>query len=107
VPAAESWAALQQVLDDKRGLCGVVIDRVDVLGAVKRVVDRGFDARIPTERLPSVALPVHIEPTLVVRGAPVVVAIRIGQLTITDRTIWLGANVTLDVGASPTIVPSP
>jgi hypothetical protein len=100
VPAADSWAALQQVLDDKRGLCGFVIDRVDVLGAVKRVVDRGFDARIPTERLPSVAFPVRIEPTLVVRGAPVVVEIRIGELTITDRTIWLGANVALDVLAA-------
>jgi hypothetical protein len=99
VPSDQSWADLKKVLDDKRGLCGFVLDRVDVLGAVKRVVDRGFNARIPTERLPAVALPVRMEPTLLVRGAPVKVGIGIGELSVTDRTIWLGANVDLDVGA--------
>lgn len=106
-PSAASWAAFQQVLDDKRGLCGFIVDRVDILAAVKRVVARGFRVRIPTERVPSVALPVALQPSLVVRGAPVAVGIRIGALTVTDRTIWLGANLSLAVGGATAPVPGP
>lgn len=99
-PSAESWATFQKVLDDKRGLCGFVVDRVDIMGAVKRVVARGFRVRIPTERVPSVALPVTLQPSLIVKGAPVAVGIRIGALTVTDRTIWLGAHLSVAIGGT-------
>ncbi len=102
-PSATSWAAMQQILDQKRGLCGVVLDRVDVMGAVKRLVDRGFNVRIPTERVRPVALPVAVEPTMTVRGQPVALGIRVGGLTITEHAFWLGAHVAItpDDGAAP------
>lgn len=92
-PAPASWAAMQKLLDDKRGLCGFVLDRVDIMGVVKRLVDRGFDVRIPTERVRPVTLPVAIEPTMTVRGQPVAIGIRVSGLAITEHAIWLGAHV--------------
>ncbi len=97
-PSAESWAAAQKVLDDKRGLCGFVLDRVDIMGVVQRLIGRGFDVRLPTEKVKRMALPVSIEPTLLVRGAPVALGIRVGDLAITEHTIWLGAHVAVAVG---------
>lgn len=94
-PSSESWAALQRILDEKRGLCGFVLDRVDVPGVVKRLIDRGFDIRVPTERVKAMALPVGVAPTLMVRGQPVALDIRVGDLAITERMIWLGAEVAL------------
>lgn len=104
-PSAESWAAAQKVLDDKRGLCGFVLDRVDVMGVVERLIEKGFSVRVPTERVTAMALPVGVAPTLLVRGEPVALGIRVGELVITEHAIWLGAHVTLKVGAAA--VPTP
>jgi hypothetical protein len=98
VPSEASWQAAQKILDDKTGLCGFILDRVDVMGAVKRLVDRGFRVRLPTERVRAVALPVGVEPTMMVRGAPVALGITVGDLAITEHAIWLGAHVSVAVG---------
>lgn len=105
MPSTESWTAAQGVLDEKRGLCGFVLDRVDVMGAVERLIERGFDVRIPTERVRSLALPVGIEPTMVVRGEPVALGIRVGGLTITEHAIWLGAHVSVARADGPAAPP--
>lgn len=97
-PSPESLAAAQKVLDDKRGLCGFVLDRVDIMGAVNRLIARGFDVRVPTEKVTAMALPVGVEPTLLVRGEPVALGIRVGDLAITEHAIWLGAHVTVAIG---------
>ncbi|MGD9903541.1 MAG: hypothetical protein AB7U83_08725 [Vicinamibacterales bacterium] len=98
VPSNASWQAAQKILDDKTGLCGFVLDRVDVLGAVRRLVDRGFRVRLPVEKLRPVALPVGVEPTLQVRGEPVALGIRVGELAVTEHAIWLGAEVAVTRG---------
>lgn len=99
-PSAESWAAVQKVLDSKRGLCGVILDRVDVLGAVRRLIDKGFDVRVPTERARPFALPVGLAPTLTVRGTPVALTIRIAELTLDDDALSLGASITVGAPAA-------
>ena len=56
------------------------------------------------------ALPIGVEPTIVVRGAPVALGIRVGGLAITPHAIWLGAHVSVAVGdeavARRTLAPS-
>ncbi|MBL8138992.1 MAG: hypothetical protein JNL48_20385 [Acidobacteria bacterium] len=106
-PAPESLAAAQKILDDKRGLCGFVLDRVDVMGAVNRLIKRGFDVRVPTEKVKAMALPVGVEPTLLVRGEPVALGIRVGDLAITEHAIWLGAHVTVAIGNVASRAPMP
>jgi len=98
VPSAASWQAAQKLLDDKTGLCGFVLDRVNVMGAVQRLVDRGFRVRLPVEKLKAVALPVGVEPTMQVRGETVALGIRVGGLAITPHAIWLGAHVSVAGG---------
>jgi hypothetical protein len=97
-PSAESWGAVQKILDSKEGVCGYVVDKVDVLGIVQRLVDKGFNVRLPTEKIKPMAVPVGIEPTMEVRGQPVALGIKLGDLAITEHMIWLGANVSATVG---------
>lgn len=92
-PSEASWTAVQKVLDSKRGLCGVILDRVDVLGAVRKVIAKGFDVRVPTDRAKPIALPIGLEPTLMVRGTPLSLSIRIAELSLTPDALWLGASV--------------
>lgn len=108
-PAASAWAALTQILDEKRGLCGFVLDRVDIIGAVQKLVARGFDVEVPTDGVRPLALPVAVSPTMVVKGQPVALGIRLGGFAITEHMIWLGATIALDADALPVpaLRPSP
>ena len=97
-PSAESWAAAQKILDDKTGVCGFVLDKVNVLGYVRPIIDRGFNIRLPTEKIKPLAVPVGINPTMEVRGETVALGIRISDLAITRQMIWLGSDVTVAIG---------
>ena len=103
-PSEESWAAVQKILDEKQGVCGYVVEKVNVLKIVQGLIDRGFNVRLPTEKIKPMAIPVGIEPTMQVRGQPVELAIKVGELAITEKMIWLGADVRL---AMPDAVPAP
>jgi len=94
-PSQASWALVQKLLDDKRGVCGFVLDRVDIRESLEGLFARGFDVRLPIERVKPLALPVGIAQTMAVRGTPITVDVTDGGLTITTQMIWLGANVTL------------
>jgi hypothetical protein len=98
-PSPESWQSVQQILDEKEGVCGYVVDKVNVRGILERLVNKGFNVRLPTEKIKPMAVPVGIEPTMQVRGQPVALGIKLGRLAITEQMIWLGANVSVATGA--------
>jgi hypothetical protein len=100
-PSKESWAAVQAILDSKTGVCGFAVDKIDVLGLVRGIVSKGFDVRLPTEKIKPMAIPVGIEPSMNVQGHPVALDIRVGGLAITEHVIWLGANVAVRAPAAP------
>jgi len=92
-PSEQSWADARKILDDKTGVCGFVLDRVDVMGAVQKVVDRGFTVTLPLNRIKPVSLPVGVSPELTVRGRQVGLQVKLGSLSITERMMWLGIDV--------------
>ena len=98
LPSDESWAAVDRILGEKEGLCGYVVDKVNVRGIVQKLVDKGFNVRLPTEKIKPMAVPVGIEPTMEVRGQTVALEIKLGELAITEDMIWLGARVSVAVG---------
>jgi hypothetical protein len=106
-PSAESWAAAQKILDDKTGVCGFVLDKVDVLRHVRRLIDKGFNIRLPTEKIKPLALPVGVNPSMDVRGHRVALGIRISDLAITSQMIWLGSDVTVAIGDAAAVKPAP
>jgi hypothetical protein len=99
-PSRESWAAIRKVLDDRTGACGFVLDRVDVLQIVRGILDRGFDVRLPTEKIKPVAVPVGLQPDMRVKGQSVGLAIKVADLAITEDMIWLGARLKVDLPRS-------
>lgn len=96
VPSEASWATVQRILDSRRGVCGMVLSRVDIRGSLDRLLDKGFDVTIPTGRVRPVALPVGVHSALKVKGRSVPVVARAGAFTVTPDMIWLGAEVDID-----------
>jgi hypothetical protein len=95
----ESWAVVQKILDDKHGVCGFVLDKVNIPGVLDGLIAKGFDVRLPTEKIKPMAIPVGIAPTMIVHGQPITLAVKVGDLAITEYMIWLGADVALAEGA--------
>jgi hypothetical protein len=112
-PSPESWAVVEKIIADKTGMCGYVLDKVNLIKILQGLIDRGFNVRLPVEKIKPMALPVGIEPSLQVRGQPVELSIKVGELAITKEMIWLGADVAVEMasaaGPSPstTAAPSP
>jgi hypothetical protein len=100
-PSKESWSAVEKILADKEGVCGYVVDKVNVLGIVQGLIEKGFNVRLPTEKIKPMAIPVGIEPTMQVRGKKVELGIKVGELAITDKMIWLGAEIRVEVEGAP------
>jgi hypothetical protein len=92
-PSEASWAAVRRVADEQTGLCGFVLDRVDIPGVLEKQLAQGFDVTLPTEKLGPMAVPVGIQPTMTIRGKPITLDVESGGLAITEHMIWLGANV--------------
>jgi hypothetical protein len=100
-PSPESWAVVQGILDSKGGVCGFVVDKVDIKGVLEGLLGKGFDVTLPTEKLKPMAVPVGIAPTMTVRDQPITIEVKVGHLAITEDMIWLGADVAL--GKTPAV----
>ncbi|HET9317158.1 MAG TPA: hypothetical protein VFQ51_16310 [Vicinamibacteria bacterium] len=97
-PSAESWASVQALLDEKGGVCGYVLDKVDIKKVVQDQLAKGFNVRLPVEKLKPVAVPVGIQQQLDLAGRSLNLSVIVGELAITESTFWLGADV--KVGAA-------
>jgi hypothetical protein len=100
-PSAESWAAVQAILDGKGGVCGYVIDKVDIRGVLEKLIGKGFNVRLPTEKIKPMAVPVGIAPTMTVRDEVLRIEVKLSDLAITEHMIWLGADVGLGEAGAP------
>ena len=97
-PSPESWAAVQAILDSKGGACGYVVEKVDIRGVLERLIGKGFNVRLPTEKIKPMAVPVGIAPTMTVRDETLRIEVKVSDLVITEHMIWLGADVKLGDG---------
>ncbi len=92
-PSEATWATVKRLLDSKGGVCGFVLDRVDIPGALRDLLARGFSVRLPTERLRPVAFPVGVAPVIDVDGQRVAMQVTAVPPQITTDMVWLGARV--------------
>jgi hypothetical protein len=68
---------------------------VNIKGVLEGLIGKGFNVRLPTEKIKPMVVPVGVAPTLAVRGEPITIGVKVGDLAITEHMIWLGADVTL------------
>ncbi len=105
VPSVAAWAKVQTVLDTKGGVCGFVLDRVNIRGALEEFLAKGFEVRLPVEKLKPWTLPIGLASSLTIREMPVQVSVTDGDLAVTSAMIWLGADIDLVTGDLPALTP--
>jgi hypothetical protein len=116
-PTEQSWAILQStvedVKEDKSDLCGMAIKKLDVRAIVQKIIDKGFQVKLPARLFREITLPATVEQSVTVQGRTVSLdAYPIG-LRVTERMLWYGVAmgaVAEDAGApgpSPSASPRP
>ena len=92
-PTADSWRRVTRVLDEKSGACGFILDRIDVVAKLQRLLSRGIRVRLPTEKIGAVAVPIVIDPTVQMGDRAVALGVKLARLVITPDALWLGGDV--------------
>ena len=95
-PSPASRDAVRALLAQKRGVCGWVLEQVDVPGLLSAMLEsQGFDVAIPMNRIPPLELPAGVRESVRVGGRVLVVEARTKTLRLDAEAIWYSADVTM------------
>jgi len=108
-PGAETWqafeATVEDVKDDKNGMCRMAIKNIDVTAIVKKIIDKGFKVKLPGKLFRPIALPATVEQSVEFQGKVVSLNVRPIGLRVTPTRMWYG--VEFDSQAEGPAPPSP
>lgn len=95
-PSKESWDAIQAILDEKHGVCGWVLDKVDVPKLLTNLVEeKGFNVRLPVDKIKPFLLPAGVRDSVNVGGSVLFVDAKTNLIRIDPAAIWYSAGVSL------------
>ena len=95
-PSKDSWKAIEAILEEKRGACGYVLDKVDVKSILRNVVQgKGFNVTLPFHKVRPFTVPAGVSDSVSVQGRLVAVEATSNMIRIDPDVILYGADVTL------------
>lgn len=104
-PSEQAWAAVQEVIKDRRAACEATLNKVDIKGILGNIVDRGFNVKIPQKLIKPIRLPAGIKQSLEVQGIKLDLQLKPTGLLVSGDRIWYGADIAFGAPgalASPT-----
>ena len=100
-PSQESWDAINAILEEKHGVCGWVLDKVDVPNILTNLAEeKGFSVKLPLDKLKPVLLPAGIQDSVTVGGKTLAISARTNTIRIDPDAIWYSADARLE-GVEP------
>jgi hypothetical protein len=95
-PSESSWAVVDSILAEKHGVCGWVLDKVDVPSMLEGLVqEKGFQVRLPVHKIPSFVLPAGVRDTVAVGERRLALDTRTNLLRIDRDAVWYSADVSV------------
>jgi hypothetical protein len=96
-PSKASWAAIDRILAEKHGVCGWVLDKVDVPTLLAGIVEeKGFNVKLPINKIKPFVLPGGVTDTVTVGDKVLSIATRMNSIRIDRDAIWYGAHVAIE-----------
>ena len=96
-PSKESWDAINAILEEKRGVCGWVLDKVNVPSILENLTEtKGFNIRLPIDKLKPAVLPAGIRDSVTVGGRALAIAAQTKTIRIDRDAIWYSAAVKVE-----------
>jgi hypothetical protein len=100
-PSPETWRELSRVLGERGPQCRAALKLVNVPALLRRVLDRGFDVKVPPRVFAPLRLPAGFRREIAVGGRTHVVLTAPRRLAVTPKVVWLGADVRSEPGPAP------
>jgi hypothetical protein len=106
-PSPETWKEVDRVIAQRSLQCRAALKLVDVRQLLRRLLDRGFNVKVPPDVVKPFRLPASLrrevslgERTTVVRMVP-------RRLSLAPQVVWLGAQVESEPAAAASPAPAP
>jgi hypothetical protein len=94
-PTPETWATIAKVVedvkDDKNGICAGQIQKLDVPALIRRLLDRGFTVKLPSQ-LFRVKLPASVDQEVAIEGRTLRLGAQTTGFRVTSTMLWYGAD---------------
>ncbi|HEY6547491.1 MAG TPA: hypothetical protein VI589_06285 [Vicinamibacteria bacterium] len=104
-PMEQAWAmfqsTLEEVKDDKNGICGMAIKKLDVRSIVQKIIDKGFQVKLPRELFREISLPAAVEQAVTIQGKTVSLDAHPIGLRVSERMLWYGVALGAAAGSPP------
>ena len=108
VPSEASWRAIDAILETKRGVCGWVLDHVDVRKLLTHEVEeKGFHVKLPLDKVKPFRFPAGLSESVELGGRTLGLDVRTGTLRIDPDAVWIAARVAVKPEAPPGVASAP
>jgi hypothetical protein len=98
-PSKESWDAIHAILEEKKGVCGWVLDKVNVPKILTNLTEeKGFNVKLPLNKIKPVVIPAGIRDSVTVGGRTLAIAAQTNTIRIDPDAFWYSATVRVEKG---------
>ncbi|HET9951696.1 MAG TPA: hypothetical protein VFS09_07890 [Candidatus Eisenbacteria bacterium] len=93
-PSKESWAAVDSILAEKHGVCGWVLDKVNVPQLLTNIVEeKGINVKLPLDKIKPFAFPAGVRDSIRVGERSLFVDAKANSIRIDPDAVWYSATV--------------
>ena len=92
-PSQESWRALDRTLDQRGFRCRTALKVVDVPGQIRRVLEKGFNVKVPLTIVKPLSFPAGLQQELTWEGRHARLYVMPRNIEVTPKLVWYSADV--------------
>jgi len=93
VPSASAWKVVDDVVAEQRGGCRVALDKIDLKAVIGKLLDKGFNVKVPKKIFKPVRVPAGVRASLEVQGVTLDVRATPTALLVAEDRLWYGADL--------------
>jgi hypothetical protein len=95
VPSEQAWKAVDEVVKERGAACEAVLNKIDIKSILDKVVDKGFNVKIPQKVIKEVRLPAGLQQSLEIQGIRLALDVKPTGLLVSGDRLWYGADISL------------
>ena len=93
--------------EKRKGLCAVLLDRVDVIAELRKELAKGIRVKLPAAANQWLVVPAGFDESVRIGDRDVAISVRPGAISITSEMLWYGAIVDVDSAPARPTTASP
>lgn len=91
-PTRQSWEKVEEAFNAQSGVCRFALRRIDALGKLRELLEKGIRVTVHTEKLKPLRLPVDVTERVLLQDRELEVRASPALLEIRRRYVWFGSE---------------